>query len=135
MIGKVHHVGIAVRDLEAALRFYRDLLGLHVHKQAVVEEQGVKAALLTVGESEIELLEPTGPDTPVGRFLARRGEGLHHICFQTDDVARELEGLKARGVELVDQHPRQGLAGLICFLHPRAHHGVLVELAQPVEGP
>ncbi len=135
MIQKVHHVGIAVRDLEAALRFYRDLLGLHVHKQSVVEEQGVKAALLTVGESEIELLEPTGPDTPVGRFLARRGEGLHHICFQTDDVARELEGLKAKGVELVDQRPRQGLAGLICFLHPRAHHGVLVELAQPVEGP
>jgi methylmalonyl-CoA epimerase len=135
VIQKVHHVGIAVRDLEAALRFYRDLLGLHVHKQSVVEEQGVKAALLTVGESEIELLEPTGPDTPVGRFLARRGEGLHHICFQTDDVARELEELKAKGVELVDQQPRQGLAGLICFLHPRAHHGVLVELAQPVEGP
>ncbi len=133
MIQKVHHVGIAVRDLEAALHFYRDLLGLPVHKQAVVEEQGVKAALLTIGQSEIELLEPTGPDTPVGRFIARRGEGLHHICFQTDDVARELEGLKAKGVELVDQQPRRGLAGLICFLHPRAHHGVLVELAQPTE--
>ncbi len=133
MIQKVHHVGIAVHDLESALRFYRDLLGLHVHKQSVVEEQGVKAALLSVGQSEIELLEPTGPDTPVGRFLARRGEGLHHICFQTDDVARELESLKAKGVELVDQRPRQGLAGLICFLHPRAHHGVLVELAQPLE--
>ncbi|MCS7276199.1 MAG: methylmalonyl-CoA epimerase [Dehalococcoidia bacterium] len=131
MIQKVHHVGIAVRDLEAALRFYRDLLGLHVHQQAVVEEQGVKAALLTVGESEIELLEPTGPDTPVGRFLARRGEGLHHLCFQTDDVARELEALKAKGVELVDREPRRGLAGLVCFLHPRAHHGVLVELTQP----
>jgi methylmalonyl-CoA/ethylmalonyl-CoA epimerase len=131
MIQKVHHVGIAVGDLEAALRFYRDLLGLPVHKQAVVEEQGVRAALLTVGESEIELLEPTGPDTPVGRFLARRGQGLHHLCFQTDDVAGELAGLKAKGVELVDQQPRQGLAGLICFLHPRAHHGVLVELAQP----
>jgi len=133
MIEKVHHVGIAVRDLEAALRFYRDVLGLPVHKQAVVEEQGVKAALLTIGGGEIELLEPTGPDTPVGRFIARRGEGLHHVCFQTDDVARELEGLKAKGVELVDQQPRRGLAGLICFLHPRAHHGVLVELAQPVE--
>jgi methylmalonyl-CoA/ethylmalonyl-CoA epimerase len=131
MIQKVHHVGIAVGDLEAALRFYRDLLGLPVHKQAVVEEQGVRAALLTVGESEIELLEPTGPDTPVGRFLARRGQGLHHLCFQTDDVAGELAGLKAKGVELVDQQPRQGLAGLICFLHPRAHQGVLVELAQP----
>ncbi len=133
MIQKVHHVGIAVQDLEAALRFYRDVLGLPVQKQAVVEEQGVKAALLAIGQSEIELLEPTGPDTPVGRFIARRGEGLHHICFQTDDVARELEELKAKGVELVDQRPRRGLAGLICFLHPRAHHGVLVELAQPLE--
>lgn len=133
MIQKVHHVGIAVQDLEAALRFYRDVLGLPLHKQAVVEEQGVRAALLAIGQSEIELLEPTGPDTPVGRFIARRGEGLHHICFQTDDVARELEGLKAKGVELVDQQPRRGLAGLICFLHPRAHHGVLVELAQPLE--
>jgi len=133
LIQKVHHVGIAVQDLEAALRFYRDVLGLPVQKQAVVEEQGVKAALLAIGQSEIELLEPTGPDTPVGRFIARRGEGLHHICFQTDDVARELEELKAKGVELVDQRPRRGLAGLICFLHPRAHHGVLVELAQPLE--
>ncbi|MDT7943704.1 MAG: methylmalonyl-CoA epimerase [Dehalococcoidia bacterium] len=133
MIQKVHHVGIAVQDLEAALRFYRDVLGLPLHKQAVVEEQGVRAALLAIGQSEIELLEPTGPDTPVGRFIARRGEGLHHICFQTDDVAQELEGLKAKGVELVDQQPRRGLAGLICFLHPRAHHGVLVELAQPLE--
>lgn len=133
MIQKVHHVGIAVQDLEAALRFYRDVLGLPLHKQAVVEEQGVRAALLAIGQSEIELLEPTGPDTPVGRFIARRGEGLHHICFQTDDVAQELEGIKAKGVELVDQQPRRGLAGLICFLHPRAHHGVLVELAQPLE--
>jgi methylmalonyl-CoA/ethylmalonyl-CoA epimerase len=133
LIQKVHHVGIAVQDLEAALRFYRDVLGLPLHKQAVVEEQGVRAALLAIGQSEIELLEPTGPDTPVGRFIARRGEGLHHICFQTDDVAQELEGLKAKGVELVDQQPRRGLAGLICFLHPRAHHGVLVELAQPLE--
>jgi methylmalonyl-CoA epimerase len=133
LIQKVHHVGIAVQDLEAALRFYHDVLGLPLHKQAVVEEQGVRAALLAIGQSEIELLEPTGPDTPVGRFIARRGEGLHHICFQTDDVAQELEGLKAKGVELVDQQPRRGLAGLICFLHPRAHHGVLVELAQPLE--
>jgi len=133
LIQKVHHVGIAVQDLEAALRFYRDVLGLPLHKQAVVEEQGVRAALLAIGQSEIELLEPTGPDTPVGRFIARRGEGLHHICFQTDDVAQELEGIKAKGVELVDQQPRRGLAGLICFLHPRAHHGVLVELAQPLE--
>lgn len=133
MIEKIHHVGVAVRNLEEALRFYRDVLGLPVHKQATVEEQGVKAALLTIGQSEIELLEPLGPETAVGRFLERRGEGLHHLCFQTDDIDAELADLKAKGVELVDQQPRLGLAGRICFLHPRASRGVLVELAQPVE--
>jgi len=133
VIEKIHHVGVAVRNLEEALRFYRDVLGLPVHKQATVEEQGVKAALLTIGQSEIELLEPLGPETAVGRFLERRGEGLHHLCFQTDDIDAELADLKAKGVELVDQQPRLGLAGRICFLHPRASRGVLVELAQPVE--
>jgi len=133
MIQKIHHIGVAVRNLDEALRFYRDVLGLAVHKEATVQEQGVRGALLRIGEGEIELLEPLGPQTPVGRFLERRGEGLHHLCFQTDDVARELAGLKAKGVELVDQQPRHGLAGLICFLHPRASRGVLVELAQPVE--
>jgi len=133
MIHKIHHLAIAVRSLEEALRFYRDTLGLPVHKQAVREDQGVKAALLTIGESEIELLEPLGPDTPVGRFLERRGEGIHHICLQTDDIDKELADLKAKGVELIDQEPRQGLVGRICFLHPRSTKGVLVELAQPLE--
>ncbi|GBD14186.1 hypothetical protein HRbin25_00055 [bacterium HR25] len=131
MIKKVHHIGIAVADLAASLGFYRDVLGLPFHKEAEVKEQGVRAALLLAGESEIELLEPTAPETPVGRFLARRGGGLHHICFEVEDVAAELAALKARGVELVDQEPRQGLAGIIAFLHPRAHRGVLVELARP----
>jgi methylmalonyl-CoA epimerase len=133
MIQKIHHVAIAVRSLEEALRFYRDTFGLPVHEQAVREDQGVKAALLTIGESEIELLEPLGPDTPVGRFLERRGEGIHHICLQTDDIDKELADLKAKGVELIDQEPRQGLVGCICFLHPRSTKGVLVELAQPLE--
>ena len=133
MIQKIHHMSIAVRSLEEALHFYRDTLGLSVHKQATQEDQGVKAALLTIGGSEIELLEPLGPDTPVGRFLERRGEGLHHICLQTDDIDKELADLKAKGVELIDQEPRQGLAGRICFLHPRSTNGVLVELAQPLE--
>jgi methylmalonyl-CoA/ethylmalonyl-CoA epimerase len=133
VIQKIHHLAIAVKDLEEALRFYRDTLGLPVHEQAVREDQGVKAALLTIGESEIELLEPLGPDTPVGRFLERRGEGIHHICLQTDDIDKELADLKAKGVELIDQEPRQGLVGRICFLHPRATNGVLVELAQPPE--
>lgn len=133
MIEKIHHIGVAVHSLDEALKFYRDTLGLPVHASATVEEQGVKAALLTIGESEIELLEPLSPQSPVGRFLERKGEGLHHICFQTPDVSAELEGLKAKGVELVDQQPRRGLAGMICFLHPKASRGVLVELATPVE--
>jgi methylmalonyl-CoA epimerase len=133
MIQKIHHIGIAVKSLDEALRFYSETLGLTVHKQATVEQQGVKAALLTIGESEIELLEPLGPETPVGRFLERRGEGLHHLCFQTDGIDQELAGLKAKGVELIDQEPRIGLAGRICFLHPRSMKGVLVELAEPMD--
>ena len=133
MIEKIHHVGIAVHNLDEALKFYRDTLGLRVHASATVEDQGVKAALLTIGQSEIELLEPLSPESAVGRFLQRKGEGLHHICFQTPDVDSELEGLKQKGVELVDQKPRKGLAGMICFLHPRASRGVLTELATPIE--
>lgn len=133
MIEKIHHIGIAVHNLDEALKFYRDTLGLHVHAQDTVQDQGVKAALLTIGESEIELLEPLSSDSPVGKFLERKGEGLHHICFQTPDVGSELEAIKQKGVEVVDQEPRRGLAGMICFLHPKASRGVLVELATPLE--
>jgi len=133
MIQKIHHVGIAVKSLEEALRFYSETLGLTVHKQATVEQQGVKAVLITIGESEIELLEPLGPETPVGRFLERRGEGVHHVCLQTDGIDQELAGLKAKGVELIDHQPRIGLAGRIAFVHPRATNGVLVELAEPID--
>ena len=133
MIEKIHHIGIAVHSLDEALKFYRDTLGLDVHASAEVQDQGVRAALLTIGQSEIELLEPLSAESAVGRFLERKGEGLHHICFQTPDVDAELEGLKLKGVELVDQKPRRGLAGMICFLHPKASSGVLVELATPVE--
>lgn len=133
MIEKIHHVGIAVHELDRALEFYRDTLGLHVHAQDTVQDQGVRAALLTIGESEIELLEPLSPESPIAKFLQRKGEGLHHICFQTPDVDAELEGLKQKDVPLVDQAPRRGLAGMICFLHPKASRGVLVELATPVD--
>ena len=133
MLRKIHHVGIVVRNLEEAFAFYRDTLGLPVHKTAVVEDQGVKAALLTIGNSEIELLEPINANGGVAKFLERRGEGLHHICFETDDVAAELAATKAKGIDVIDQTPRKGLAGMICFLHPRANHGVLVEYAQPVD--
>lgn len=133
MIQKVHHVGIVVRDMEQAMRFYRDTLGLHVHKLETIQEQGVKAALLNVGDSEIELLEPVIPDTGVARYLERRGEGLHHICFQVDDVESDLEALKQRGTEMIDQATRIGLAGRICFIHPNAMDGALVELCQPLD--
>jgi methylmalonyl-CoA/ethylmalonyl-CoA epimerase len=132
VIEKIHHVGIAVHDLETALKFYRDTLGLHVHARDTVEDQGVTAALLTIGQSEIELLQPLSPDSPIGKFLERKGEGLHHICFQTPDVDAELAMLKQKEVPLVDQVPRRGLAGMICFLHPKASRGVLVELATPL---
>lgn len=133
MLTKIHHIGVVVPDLEQAMKFWRDLLGLHVTKSAVVQDQGVKAALLEAGGSEIELLEPINPDNGVGRFLARRGGGLHHVCFQTDNVDRELAGAKAKGIQLIDQKPRAGLAGMICFLHPKATCGVLVEYAQPMD--
>ena len=131
MLKKIHHVGVVVPDLERAMRLWRDLLGLRLMKSEIIRDQGVKAALLLAGESEIELLEPLNPENGVGKFLARRGGGLHHVCFETDDVARELEAARAKGIQLIDQQPRRGLAGMICFLHPKATRGVLVEYAQP----
>jgi methylmalonyl-CoA/ethylmalonyl-CoA epimerase len=131
MLTRVHHAGIVVRSLDEAYRFYRDTLGLPLLEEAEVRDQGVRAALLDAGPSEIELLEPLHGETGVGRFLARRGEGLHHVCFHTPDVAAALADLAARRVELIDAAPRPGLAGQIAFLHPRACAGLLVELATP----
>jgi methylmalonyl-CoA/ethylmalonyl-CoA epimerase len=128
---RIHHVGIVVRSLDAATPFWRDTLGLAVSKTAVVPDQGVSAALLPCGESEIELLEPVNPNGGVAKFLEKRGEGLHHLCFQTDDVAAALASAGERGLPLIDQAPRKGLAGMIGFLHPRASHGALVEFATP----
>ncbi len=133
MIKKVHHVGIVVRDMEQAMTMYRDVLGLRVHKLETIEEQGVLAALLTLGDSEIELLQPIVADNGVARYLERKGEGLHHICFQVDDVERDLSALKDRGTEMIDQTTRVGLAGRICFLHPNAMDGALIELCQPLD--
>ncbi|MGC1810213.1 MAG: VOC family protein, partial [Candidatus Binataceae bacterium] len=99
MLKRIHHVGVVVPDLEAGLRFWRGILGLRLTKSATIEEQGVRAALLKIGESEIELLEPINPDGGVAKFLARRGGGLHHVCFETDDVERELDAAKAKGIQ------------------------------------
>lgn len=128
MISRVHHLGIVVRDLDIALGFWRDRLGLPLGERRVVAEQGVEAALLALGDCEVELLEPVAADTGVARFLERRGEGLHHVCLQTDGIEAELAALKSKGTELIDQEPRQGIAGTIAFLHPKALHGCLAEL-------
>ena len=134
MIKKLHHVGVVVRSADEALKFYRDALGLHVTVDRVIEDQGVRGVLLAIGDSEIELLEPIRNDTGVARFLETRGEGMHHICFESDDVGQELEGARAKGIQLIDEKPRLGLAGMIAFLHPKSNHGVLVEFATPPAG-
>ncbi|HVU77231.1 MAG TPA: methylmalonyl-CoA epimerase [Gaiellaceae bacterium] len=124
----VHHVGIAVDDLDAAVARYELLFGATLEHRDRVEEQGVEAASLDVGGSRVELLAPTGPDTPVGRFLAKRGPGLHHVAFAVDDVAAELDRLRTDGVQLIDETPRLGLFGLqVAFVHPDATGGVLAE--------
>lgn len=134
MIDLLHHVGIVVNDADRALSFYRDVVGLPVVADSVLDDQGVRAILLAVGENELEILSPTRSDTGVARFLESRGETLHHLCFRTDDIAREIARLDEAGVELVDREPREGLAGRVAFLHPRAMRGVLVELAEPPPG-
>jgi methylmalonyl-CoA epimerase len=131
VIRAIHHVGIAVQRLADAYRLYRDVLGLPLIKEAEISDQGVRAALLAAGDSEIELLEPVGAASGVARFIARHGEGLHHVCFDTPDIAGELTAAREKGAELIDATPRAGLAGRIGFLHPRSSAGVLVELATP----
>jgi methylmalonyl-CoA epimerase len=128
MVLNVHHVGIAVEDLDASALLYADLFGATLEHRGRLEDQGVEAASLRVGPSRIELLRPLRPETPVGRFLAKRGPGMHHVAFEVDDVAAELERLKADGIVLVDEAPRPGLFGLqVAFVHPQATGGVLAE--------
>ncbi len=134
MIRRIHHVGIAVHHLEEAYGFYRDTLRLPLVREAEVPEQGVRVALLAAGESELELLEPIAADGGVAKFLLKRGEGLHHLCFEVPSVGAALRDFEARQVEVVDRVPRAGLAGEVAFLHPRACAGVLVELATPPPG-
>lgn len=133
MLTKIHHVGVVVKSADEAMKFYRDALGLKVTADRVIEDQGVRGVLLEIGGSEIELLEPTRDDTGVAKFLESRGEGMHHICFESDDVDAELDGARQKGIQLIDEKPRLGLAGMICFLHPKANHGVLVEFATPLK--
>ena len=128
---KIDHLGIAVRSISDSLSFYSDGLGLELAGTETVEDQGVRVALLPVGESRIELLEPVSGSSPVGRFIEKRGEGLHHICYEVDDLETKLNELSARGMRLLEGYPRRGAEGkLVAFLHPASAHGVLVELVE-----
>jgi methylmalonyl-CoA/ethylmalonyl-CoA epimerase len=132
LFGAIDHVGVAVEDLDASIELYRDLLGMPLEHRETVSEQGVEAALMGVGDSHVELLAPLGEDTPVGKFLAKRGPGLHHAAYRCEDVARTLEDCKQRGLRVIDERPRRGIRGsLVAFLHPAASGGVLTELVEP----
>ena len=130
MIQRVDHVAIVVEEIEAALRVYRDALGLPLEHVETIPEQDVRIAFLPVGDSEIELLEPINPDSGVAKFLAKRGEGMHHICLEVDDIEATLRELDAHGVELIDRVPRRGAHGRVAFVHPKGAHGVLIELLE-----
>ncbi|HEX6696296.1 MAG TPA: methylmalonyl-CoA epimerase [Solirubrobacteraceae bacterium] len=135
MFARVDHIGVAVEDLDAAIALHQEAYGMAVAHREVVEEQGVEAVLLDVGENHVELLRPLDGETPVGRFLAKRGPGLHHVAYQVADVQATLDTLRDRGLRLIDQAPRTGIRGSrVAFLHPESSGGVLTEIVQPSEG-
>ncbi|MGD0452164.1 MAG: methylmalonyl-CoA epimerase [Solirubrobacteraceae bacterium] len=135
MFSRIDHIGVAVEEIEPALELYRDSFELEVAHREVVEEQGVEAVLLDVGESHVELLAPLGPDTPVGRFIAAKGPGLHHVAYRVADIDATLQALTQAGLQLIDQQPRTGIRGSrVAFMHPRATAGVLTEIVQPAAG-
>jgi len=125
----IHHLGVAVEDLDAAVATYKRLFGAELEQRETVQEQGVEAASLRVGSDRVELLASLGADTPVGKFLAKRGPGMHHVAYEVEDVGRALEELAAQGADLIDERPRRGLFGLeVAFVHPDSVHGVLAEV-------
>ena len=135
MFARVDHIGIAVEDLDAAIALHERDYGMALVHREVIDEQGVEAVLLDVGENHVELLRPLSEDTPVGRFLASRGPGLHHVAYQVGDVDSTLAQLRERGLRLIDETPRTGIRGSrVAFLHPAASGGVLTEIVQPAEG-
>jgi methylmalonyl-CoA/ethylmalonyl-CoA epimerase len=129
-IKKIDHIAIVVESLDRALAVYRDALGMSVTDVRDMPEQDVKMAFLPTGDSEIELLEPLSAESGIGRYLAKRGEGLHHICLEVDDIEATLADLKAKGSQLIDETPKQGAYGRIAFIHPKGAHGVLIELVE-----
>jgi len=135
MFSRIDHIGVAVEEIEPALELYRDSFGLVLTHREVIDEQGVEAVLLDVGENHVELLAPLHPDTPVGKFLARQGPGLHHVAYQVSDIDATLEQLKQQGLQLIDEQPRTGIRGSrVAFMHPRASAGVLTEIVEPAHG-
>jgi methylmalonyl-CoA epimerase len=134
-LGRVHHVAIVVESIEAALVFHRDRLGLELETIMDIPSDRVRIAFLGVGESKVELVQPTDDTTGVARFLASRGEGFHHVCYEVDNLAETLLRLEIDGVELIDTAPRRGAEGPVAFIHPRSGHGVLVELIEAPGGP
>ena len=135
MFGRIDHIGVAVEDLDEAIVLYAERLGMVFQHRETVEAQGVEAVLLGVGESHVELLRPLGPDTAVGKFLARGGPGLHHVAYGTDDIESALESVRGAGLRLIDEEPRVGIRGSrVAFLHPKSTGGVLTELVEAPEG-
>jgi methylmalonyl-CoA/ethylmalonyl-CoA epimerase len=132
---RIDHIGVAVSDLDAAITLYETSYAMEIVYRETVEEQGVEALLLDVGENHVELLRPLGEDTPVGKFLAKRGPGLHHVAYQVPDIEAALDGLRAAGIRLIDETPRVGIRNSrVAFLHPASSGGVLTEIVQPAEG-
>jgi methylmalonyl-CoA/ethylmalonyl-CoA epimerase len=134
MFGRIDHVGVAVSDLDSAIGLYEGAFGMPVAHRETVESQGVEAVLLDVGDGHVELLRPLGPDTPVGKFIERNGEGLHHVTYAVDDIDAALERLKEQGIELIDTEPRVGIRdSRVAFVHPKATGRVLTEIVEPAE--
>ncbi len=133
LFGRIDHIGVAVSDLDEAAELYRDRFQMAEQHRETVEEQGVKAVLLEIGEGHVELIEPLSPDSGVAKFIERNGEGMHHVAYQTDDIEAALEKVRAAGLRLIDEEPRIGIWGRrVAFLHPKATGGVLTELVEPV---
>ncbi|HEY8582473.1 MAG TPA: methylmalonyl-CoA epimerase [Capillimicrobium sp.] len=134
MFARIDHTGVAVEDLDAAVALYEQTFGMELVHRETVTEQGVEAVLFDVGENHVELLRPLGPDTPVGKFLAKKGPGLHHVAYQTTDIEQTLAALRSAGARLIDETPRIGIRNSrVAFLHPAASGGVLTEIVQPAE--
>jgi methylmalonyl-CoA/ethylmalonyl-CoA epimerase len=132
VFGEIDHIGVAVEDIDEAVALYRDRLGMAEQHRETVEEQGVKAVLLEVGGSHVELISPTGPDTGVAKFLERNGPGMHHVAYRTDDIDGALERLRAAGLRLIDEQPRTGINNSrVAFVHPKSTGGVLTEIVEP----